>query len=131
MKESDIYRALKKVWPYYIERIEDKLKGGIPDVMVEKNGAGVAFLELKLFTVTETGKVKIKIRPSQYIWFKSYTGIAHMICWDGVEYYVFNKWRVPSIKNGMDWEEFKSIYLVKNNNIKFISEFIKQSISFS
>jgi hypothetical protein len=104
MSESDIYQSLKKTWKHYIDRIEDKLKGGIPDVILERDG--VSFVELKLVSVQKNNKIKIKIRTSQYLWFKKYTGKAWMLVWDRDMYYLFQKINVQCIKNGMDFKDF-------------------------
>ena len=129
MKESDIYKNLKKLWPYYIERIEPKYKGGIPDVLVEKNGGGACFIELKLFEIQKNGKVKIKIRPSQYIWFKQYTGRALLLAWNGETHYVFEKENVQLIRNGIQNKNFKELASINYDNVKFVSHWIRTFIS--
>lgn len=103
--EKQLYKELKEHWTFYIERIEPKYKGGIPDILVNANG-NTEFVELKIGH-KENGKLKIKIRPSQRIWHKKFTGISYVLVSVDDVFYLIDSWNIPNVIDGMKFEDFE------------------------
>lgn len=120
--EKQLYKELKKEWPHYIERIEPKYKGGIPDVLLENNGA--IFVELKVGTLTTNSlgseKVSIKIRTSQKLWHRKYTGKSYLLASVGDLFYLFKRENIKHLFDGMFHTEFILFCEKEVDNMKVI-----------
>jgi len=127
-KEKEVYKALRKVWRGFIDRVEPKYKGGIPDLlMVPKAIDRPFFLELKVAELTETGLVKITVRPSQILWFMKYPSTAFLLAYLKGEYYLFQKDKVPALNQSLTAGQFRALAALRTEHL---NDICKQLIFF-
>lgn len=120
--EKQLYAVLKKHWKYYIERIEPKYKGGIPDVLVDVNMKSM-FIELKVGS-KENDKLKIKIRTSQRLWHKKYTGESYLLVAVDDIFYLVDKNDISTVVDGMGFQEFEETASCLSPNMADIAMWI-------
>jgi hypothetical protein len=99
-KEKDLYQIFKKAWNGYIERIEPKFKGGIPDVLIVTQSEVVIFLELKK-AVIDGHNLTMDIKQSQKIWHMKYPAISYVLIQCDKRFYLIEKNMVNLLKNRM------------------------------
>lgn len=83
--ESNIWKWLKKgiCDHYYLERVENSVGAGFPDVWGYRRGANAFFIELKQVKkpVKETSNLNIRLEPSQHVWHDRQIRYKNKRCW--------------------------------------------------
>lgn len=124
MKEKDIYKAIRKAWRGYLKRIEPKYQGGIPDILIVNKQLIPFFLELKQAESTKEGLVKIEIRLSQILWFMEYPAKAFLLAYMNGQYYVFNKEKVPLLKDALTVKQFQDLANLVTNQMNKVVKYL-------
>jgi len=130
-KEKDVYKLIRKHWRGYIERIEPKYRGGIPDVLMVNKQQFPFFLELKKAErEINSMTVRIKIRKSQILWFMAYPSKAFMLIELNEKFFVIDKINVPKLRESISIQELKDLASIETDQMNQVIRYLDQATSF-